>query len=728
MEDVDDYPLNCLDSLSDGFSGWFAVSDPNQCNDFCFWDHEQTTTNSTGEQQVTYTADPHETTAIELPDGSFSYWKCVFDSAGDGFLLSQATGSRWIDYVQGDGATFPHLRCHKGAGEKLKIWPGEIVKARWFWELWIILSSLIFVAEVGVLARLSRRRRNGRFRSSYEVLRTGSSLAIREEQSEFSEREDGVQALDIADRRESENMSDLKNPVLRTLSWMMSILLRKCSLRIVAGIALNLWLIFSISFASISLMEINHNPHFRESMEQLTPACSDPSLVCKRGNADIDKSFEKPDSGMDPFSYVVASDAQLYWFNGEFAQLGQSEIPPACSPSDSCSRCTAKHGRETNLRLRSAWESMMSGNRTGLPETVESLPTPHTLVMNGDLTAYFHPYEKRAYSKIYEDVQSLESYFPSLGNHDIEHMLGAMFGGDEWIGLPNCNMEHSLGYFKSGFCGMIPGFDADRIVGYDSSSLAYSWNEGVYHFVHTHYYPSFEIASMGYKSSIRWLRKDLDTASKNGYATILFVHAAQGLNEALEEVILGKNVKAIFAGHTHRCLMSRCESVYPVKESQVDSLNNSTQYEKCIPGAYDTCSVLMGENLIRVSDLADVAFPKEKLVNVERKDKPLCPKPSPAYINETDNSLLCRRVLYSEPYFPFDRDSSDESIPIIWSGSASFSTFLRTDFYHDRFVINAMTSIGDEVARYVDVRDVPNAVYPYHDAADLEEKVIYIND
>ena len=65
----------------------------------------------------------------------------------------------------------------------------------------------------------------------------------------------------------------------------------------------------------------------------------------------------------------------------------------------------------------------MSGNRTGLPETVESLPTPHTLVMNGDLTAYFHPYEKRAYSKIYEDVQGLKSYFPSLGNHDIEHMV-----------------------------------------------------------------------------------------------------------------------------------------------------------------------------------------------------------------------------------------------------------------------------------------------------------------
>ena len=346
MADAADYPLNCLDDLSDGFSGWFAVSDPNQCNDFCFWDHDHET-NST-DQDVGYTADPHETTAIKLPDGSFSYWKCVYDSAGDDFLVSQATGSRWIDHEQGDGGTtFPHLRCQKGAGEKLTVWSGEIVKARWFWEVWIVLSSLVFVAEVGVLARLSRRRRNGRFRSRYEVLRTGSSLPernviredqsefteslrtgsslheqndIREEQSEFSGCEDGGQALNIADRiyLESEDKADLRNPVLRTLSWM-STPLRKCSLRAVAGIALNLGLIFSISFASVSLMEINHNPHFKESMERLTPACSDPSLVCKRGNADIEKSFATPISDMDPFSYVVASDSQLYWFNGEFA-------------------------------------------------------------------------------------------------------------------------------------------------------------------------------------------------------------------------------------------------------------------------------------------------------------------------------------------------------------------------------------------------------------------------
>jgi hypothetical protein len=152
---------------------------------------------------------------------------------------------------------------------------------------------------------------------------------------------------------------------------------------------------------------------------------------------------------------------------------------------------------------------------------------------------------------------------------------------------------------------------------------------------------------------------------------------------------------------------------------------------KCIPAAYDTCQVLYGENMIYVKDKeVDVPFPKRKPENTVRKDKPLCPKPAPFYINDTDNSLLCRRVLYSQPNFPFGSNHSSlgETIPIFWSGSASFETFLRGDFYEDRFVINAMTVTfeGGEVARYVDLHEVPNAVYPYHDVSDIEEAVIYI--
>ena len=91
-----------------------------------------------------------------------------------------------------------------------------------------------------------------------------------------------------------------------------------------------------------------------------------------------------------------------------------------------------------------------------------------------------------------------------------------------------------------------------------ASSLAYSWEQGRYHFVHTHYYPTYEMASMKYRSSIDWLEKDLALARDSGLTTILIVHAASYLNPAMEKVILGKNVVMIVAGHDHRCLHRRC--------------------------------------------------------------------------------------------------------------------------------------------------------------------------
>ncbi|KAL9184644.1 hypothetical protein ACHAXT_012614 [Thalassiosira profunda] len=778
------YPLNCIDDTGDGFSGWFAISHPRQCNDFCYWDLPANAWN---------TANPHRTTAIDTNNGTV-YWTCIYDSAGDSLLVSDAVGERWVDSyaryaphlaVKGDGANnsnvkFPFLRCQKGAGERLKTRAGEAVKSAAFWEGWIAVASLILVAELALFYFYRRRRRKV---ARYDQVGSDSEGM---EGDNNSHEEGQLTSLYIdgeeiggeeygGERMESENeltygqLSFLQQwadvtPRCKYCAPLASMFICRANTqqwiyvaRMLLLLVLNLLLAFTVSFSSISLMEIHGNPHFKEGMERLTPACSDPSLVCPAGNRDIErgssrwlpvegghgmptrteKSSAEPNAGtettaaMRPFSYIMASDAQLYWFNGEFAEMGAQAIPSSCSPSDSCGRCTGKHGLSTNTRLKKAWESLMTGKTHGLNATDDDLPVPNTLIMNGDLTAYFHPYEKRAYNSIYDNIEGLEHYFPSLGNHDIEHHGGAMYGGDEWVGVPNCNIEHAIGYFKSGFCGEIPHFNTSRIVRYDSSSLAYSWDEGRYHFVHSHYYPSYEMASQEYHSSLEWLERDLHLANDAGLATILFVHAAQGLNPAMEDVILGKNIKAILAGHTHRCLHRRCEGIYPLNEEQLSNIDSlGLTAEKCIPAAYDTCEVLNGENLVYARQMeASVPFPEKRLHNEERKDKPLCPKRAPFYINETDNSLLCRRVTYSEPSFPSGGDSDlKEAIPIFWSGSSSFETFLRGDFFTDRFVINAMALASDEgdAARYADLHTVPNAAYPYHEPSDLEETVIYL--
>ena len=263
-------------------------------------------------------------------------------------------------------------------------------------------------------------------------------------------------------------------------------------------------------------------------------------------------------------------------------------MPSSCSEKDSCGSCTAKHGYNTNLRMKRAWEILMREDNKS-----SNTPIPNTLVMNGDLTAYFHPYQKDVYESIYSNIKGLKQYFPGLGNHDIEHPSGAMYGGDEWIGLNNCNVEHAIGYLKGGFCEQIPHFLPERIVRYDPSSLAYSWEEGRYHFVMLHYHPTFELASLSFRNSMIWLERDLQLAHDAGLSTVLYVHAAQGLNAAMNDVILGNGVKAIFAGHTHRCLHRRCDGIYPLNEDQVknvDSLNITV--ERCMPAAYDVCEAL----------------------------------------------------------------------------------------------------------------------------------------
>ena len=793
----DDYPLNCIDDTGDGFSGWFAISNPRQCNDFCYW---QLPSQNGSSYAAWNTANPHMSTVVSTPIGT-AYWTCAYDSADDTTIAAVAEEHRWDDSwrkyyspPKEDGKSnledvienvpFPYLKCQKGAGELLKTWSGDVVKSAAFWESWIMLASLIVVGEIVALCIFRKRGKSTR----YEQVRLGTDRVLESGGVDFNEMRASSLHIDgEGDADDEINFVPMQWSFLLSLTFNqratralrckycapLTSRRSRCILRILLMVILNGLLAATLSFLAVSLIEVEAHPQYSERMQKMTPACSDPVMVCPAGNRDIDKQSAQwpPLEGTDtmqPFSYIIASDAQLYWFNGEFAEMGRKALPPSCRPSDSCGECTGKHGMKTNLRLRKAWESLMTGKTDGMNASHANLPIPNTLVMNGerclhdfsrwdaannnnlfslgqhhisnaifnpnigDLTAYFHPWEKRAYDSIYNSIDGLKYYFPSLGNHDIEHSSGAMYGGDQWVGPPNCNMEHAIGYMKSGICGQIPAFDADRIVRYDSSNLAYSWDDGRYHFVHSHYYPSYEMASVKYRSSLEWLERDLQLARDSGLTTILFVHAAQGLNEAMETIILGKNVRAIIAGHTHRCLSRKCEGVYPLHEAEVNKLNPQELADaKCIPAAYDTCQVLYGENMIYVKDKeVDVPFPKRKPENTVRKDKPLCPKPAPFYINDTDNSLLCRRVLYSQPNFPFGSNHSSlgETIPIFWSGSASFETFLRGDFYEDRFVINAMTVTfeGGEVARYVDLHEVPNAVYPYHDVSDIEEAVIYI--
>ena len=480
-----DYPLNCINEVDDGFSGWYAISNPRKCNDFCYW-HLPTTddgdnTTTTLAYTAWNTANPHVSTVVHSPEGT-SYWTCIYDASEDETTVETASGESWVDSWKqyntsfsdsdtvnehdSNDVPFPFLRCQKGAGEKLKTWSGELVKSDVFWESWIVIVSLILIGEMIALVLYYKKKRGGLFLRQYEQVELDHSTHARvgsssihshsriEEDNATSDDDDDegqhtISSLHIDDDNETSltgeqnslddshtyisfnqrlqrvNRESLMstsashiNPRCKYCTPLTSIFCKdaQCEhqtihiLRILLILVLNLLLAFTISFASISIMEIHANQHFTVGMQKLTPACADPNLVCPAGNVDIDRdadgnsrsgamhdakddttqSAATVDEGasknvtMRPFSYIMASDAQLYWFNGEYAEMGNQSIPPACTPSDSCGRCTGKHGLSTNRRLKKAWENMMMGKADGLNDDGNmDLPVPKTLVMNG---------------------------------------------------------------------------------------------------------------------------------------------------------------------------------------------------------------------------------------------------------------------------------------------------------------------------------------------------------
>ena len=733
------YPIKCYSGFRDGFSGWYAVSSPLKCKDFCFWE-----VSTIGDADVEYTpsnvADPHQTTFLSTSD-STSVWRCALNVASDAELWSNVETK--LTAPGHFGASFSYLQCARGAGEELETSSDRLAKSSPLWWFLTIAGSIVMLIQLfALLVLVARGGRNS------------AGVDVNNNEYDFVDEEEPAEHIEMSE----ENEFDDEHSAVAVQNESTPRRTRRYR-RILMRIALNIGIVIVLTISIASLIDVRGKRMMSAQAMRLTPKCYSQYSECQKGNMDIDRLSMKwtgvtrgttPDDDEASFSYIIASDAQLDWFDGEMPDLGQLEIPRECSAIDSCSSCTAKVGRHTNQQMRMAMERLISGN-----DEATNSPAPKTLVLNGDLTAYYHPQERSKYESIYHDIDGLDAYFPALGNHEVEHGSGAKYGSDQWVGTPYCNSIHSLGYIRSGLCGNIPKFDPDKIVRYHALSLAYSWEVGRFHFVHTHYYPGFESAGIGLGSSIAWLERDISLANEANLTTILFVHAAQGLNGALEKVLLGRNVKAIFAGHSHRCLMRKCVAPALVYEDEIGNSTNTSiadesevqngtsskelppeLYDECITGTTGVCGGNAAAGMMSLFYLqnasSDYSLPEQTLFHEPyiSPDRKLCPAPRKFVIK--NNTLRCRRGVYGNSEFP-SRDSTGEEgemkerIPIFYSGSASFQTFLKVDFLSDRFVVNVMTAEdGFEGERYIDTHSVPNVVYPYHSEEDMEEAVVMI--
>lgn len=245
-----------------------------------------------------------------------------------------------------------------------------------------------------------------------------------------------------------------------------------------------------------------------------------------------------PQANDESFTVAVLSDPQLPWdeTSAEGIKGGQSRAS------------LWANSRAFNLSLVQSVNALQTSLR------VSPAPLAFT-VINGDLTAFFHPEELSEFRAFYDNgfqfayPNVLQSpVFLGLGNHDYENNLGSCqsFSWDK-----NRCAKNAINLIRgSVFAGYMKNMPAHTIESFDAGSLAYSWNRGRYHFVQLHNDASYKIPRLGISPSTEWLRADLARAKARGQSIVINVHKPS-LNKAFLQAIDGQPVVAIFAGHLH---------------------------------------------------------------------------------------------------------------------------------------------------------------------------------
>jgi hypothetical protein len=114
----------------------------------------------------------------------------------------------------------------------------------------------------------------------------------------------------------------------------------------------------------------------------------------------------------NPVTAVIGSDAQFTWW--------RDGADPFCK-DDACELQKSNDNnaamiQSMNLAEKLAWPAGMLGGGT-------TVTRPSAAIMNGDLTAYWHPAQADEYKQVYPGLLQFP-YYPGLGNHDYANNAG----------------------------------------------------------------------------------------------------------------------------------------------------------------------------------------------------------------------------------------------------------------------------------------------------------------
>jgi hypothetical protein len=260
-----------------------------------------------------------------------------------------------------------------------------------------------------------------------------------------------------------------------------------------------------------------------------------------------------------PFTMLFASDTQLPWW---------TDHAPACTDD----ACVLAHGLDTNRRQIAAMRAIQRITSVDPKGTAGVWPAGHVtrdggaaitrprgVVINGDLTAYFHQWQTDLFENLYVDPASFDlPLFPGLGNHDFANNVRDCYS----TRTPSRLLDHNgcakdaVDFIKATMFGdKVPTFPIGSVQSFDNGSLAYSWNFGAWHFVQLHNYPTYAQPDLGVSSAIAWLTADLSAATAAGRRSVIDFHDygdhLKQDDPAFLGAIQGQRVAAIFAGHIH---------------------------------------------------------------------------------------------------------------------------------------------------------------------------------
>ena len=254
--------------------------------------------------------------------------------------------------------------------------------------------------------------------------------------------------------------------------------------------------------------------------------------------AEMEDGFEQDQLG---FGMVIASDPQLPWGRNDDSNVTDAEWEES--------------GIETN-RYHTA--SMNSLNKLG-----GDFSKVQALIMNGDLTAYAHPWQWVLYKRLY-DTNRKDTYpealqmpvYPGLGNHDYQNNVGSCWG--PWYSVL-INQKNWCA--KNAKMQIKKDLGAVNITNFDEGSLSYSWDVDHIHFVQLHNFPTYNSSKIDIEDSLEWLDADLSKAKSEGRLTVLNFHIKK-ITPELKKILRKYEILGLFVGHYHSLVgkMSKIET------------------------------------------------------------------------------------------------------------------------------------------------------------------------